>query len=135
MELIDFFAKLSVSKTLGGRQRRFDLAFLLPSRVSQHGSNFTPPRSLHCFQTCGHKSTYITKLNTTQLVICRGSSTAYAQPLIVEMNSQNHIFFQIKSNQNCLGCIFLRIYTLNGQYCLSAPPLPHTPIGPNLPWG
>ena len=59
---------------------------------------YTPP-GLHCFQTCGHKSTYITKLNTTQLVICRGSSTAYAQPLIVEMNSQNHIFFQIKSNQ------------------------------------
>ena len=36
-------------------------------------------------------------------------------------------------NQNCLGCIFLRIYTLNGQYCLSALP-PPTPMPPPHPY-
>ena len=36
MELIDFFAKLSISKRLGGRQRRFDLTFLLPRFMLQN---------------------------------------------------------------------------------------------------
>ena len=92
-----------------GRQRRFDLANL---------------------QTCGHKSTYITKLNTTQLVICRGSSTAYAQPLIVEMNSQNHIFFQIKSNQIRIVLVVSFLEYILWMVNIASPPSPPQPQCP-----